>query len=77
MAELKQVILVRHDLKLPKGKLSAQVAHASVEAVLKSEKDKVKEWRTSGQKKVVLKAIVISLLIFSLKSYPFLSPPIE
>lgn len=55
MAELKQVILARNDLKLPKGKLAAQCAHASVEAVLKSEKDKVKEWHTSGQKKVVLK----------------------
>lgn len=35
MGELKQVILARNDLKLPKGKLAAQCAHASVEAVLK------------------------------------------
>lgn len=53
--ELKQVILVRQDLKLPKGKLGAQVAHASVEAVLKSDKTKVNKWRITGQKKVVLK----------------------
>ena len=32
----KQVILVRKDLDLPKGKLAAQAAHASVEATLKS-----------------------------------------
>jgi peptidyl-tRNA hydrolase, PTH2 family len=53
--EYKQVILVRHDLKLPKGKLAAQVAHASVEAVLKSDNDKIKSWRFIGSKKIVLK----------------------
>ena len=51
---MKQVILVREDLKLPKGKLAVQVAHASVEAVLNSSKVKVAAWRGS-QKKVVLK----------------------
>ena len=38
MVELKQVILVRHDLKLTKGKMSAQVSHASVECALRSHK---------------------------------------
>ena len=52
---MKQVILVRMDLKLPKGKLAAQCCHASVEAVLNSSKKKVDEWRSEGQKKVVLK----------------------
>ena len=52
---LKQVILVRQDLKLPKGKLAAQAAHASVEAVLKSESSIVKSWRREGMEKVVLK----------------------
>ena len=51
----KQVILVREDLKLPKGKMSAQVAHASLEAALKSDKKAVAVWRESGAKKVVLK----------------------
>lgn len=51
----KQAILVREDLKLPKGKLASQVAHGAVEAVLNSSKERVKEWRNSGQKKVVLK----------------------
>jgi peptidyl-tRNA hydrolase, PTH2 family len=55
MFELKQVILVRNDLKLPKGKLAAQASHASVEAVLKSDRSKVKEWHDFGQKKIVLK----------------------
>lgn len=51
--DLKQVILIRADLKLPKGKAVAQGAHASVEAALKS--DDLNAWRNSGQKKVVLK----------------------
>lgn len=52
---MKQVILVRHDLKMSKGKLSTQVAHASVESVSKSNKDNIKEWKNEGMKKVVLK----------------------
>jgi PTH2 family peptidyl-tRNA hydrolase len=52
---MKQVILVRADLKMSGGKLAAQVAHGSVEAVLKSDKKKVREWRDEGMKKVVLK----------------------
>ncbi|MBI4981027.1 peptidyl-tRNA hydrolase [Candidatus Woesearchaeota archaeon] len=55
MSELKQVILVRQDLKLPKGKLGAQCAHASVEAVLKSPSSTIKEWRSQGMAKIVLK----------------------
>jgi peptidyl-tRNA hydrolase, PTH2 family len=55
MTGLKQVILVRQDLKLPKGKLAAQAAHASVEAVLKSDSSLVKEWRSLGMAKIVLK----------------------
>ena len=53
--EYKQVILVRKDLKLTKGKMSAQVSHASVGAVLKSHKDDIKKWQDQGMKKAVLK----------------------
>ena len=52
--DYKQVILVRKDLKLPKGKLAVQVAHASVEAVHRSDKEAIKHWRAEGMKKVVL-----------------------
>lgn len=55
MAEYKQVIIVRRDLKLSKGKTSSQVSHASVEATLKSDENKVKSWRHKGMKKVILK----------------------
>ena len=52
----KQVILVRKDLKLPKGKMAAQVSHASVDATLKSDKKIVEMWRGEGMKKIVLEA---------------------
>jgi PTH2 family peptidyl-tRNA hydrolase len=51
--EHKQVIVVRSDLKLGKGKLAAQVAHASVSAADKSPYKA--EWLAGGQKKTVLK----------------------
>ncbi len=53
---LKQVILVRQDLKMGKGKLAAQVAHASLNAALKSDKKLLSSWLAEGGKKVVLKA---------------------
>lgn len=51
----KQVILMRTDLKLPRGKACSQAAHASVEAVLNSDKRKVQAWRAEGMAKIVLK----------------------
>ncbi|MBI2653852.1 peptidyl-tRNA hydrolase [Candidatus Woesearchaeota archaeon] len=53
----KQVILVREDLKLPKGKLAAQSSHASVDATLKSDKRIVDLWKKEGGKKVILKVM--------------------
>lgn len=55
METYKQVILVRMDLKLPKGKMAAQCSHASVEAVLNSKPRIVSAWRREGAKIVVLK----------------------
>ncbi len=52
---MKQAIIARQDLKLPKGKMAAQCAHASVEAVLRSDKNKVNEWRKDGMAKIILK----------------------
>ncbi len=53
--QYKQVILVRKDLKMSKGKMSAQCSHASTEAVLRSHKDDISKWRSQGMKKAVLK----------------------
>jgi PTH2 family peptidyl-tRNA hydrolase len=52
MQEIKQVILVRADLKMRKGKTAAQVAHAAVDAFKRS-KFKI-DWERTGSKKVVL-----------------------
>ncbi len=58
MVEIKQVIVVRTDLKMGKGKLAAQVAHAALSA---AEESKLRrgsfydEWRSQGQAKVVVK----------------------
>jgi peptidyl-tRNA hydrolase, PTH2 family len=56
----KQVIVVRGDLKLPKGKMAAQAAHASVEAIFRALKDTDKaeiarKWRGQGMAKIVVK----------------------
>ena len=59
MSEMKQVIVVRSDLKMGKGKLAAQVAHASLAAAEETEERRpswYSEWRGGGQAKVVLRA---------------------
>jgi len=56
--EFKMVIVVRNDLKMGKGKIAAQVAHASVNCAFSSKKSKpakFSKWYDNGQRKVVLK----------------------
>jgi len=50
----KQVIVVRKDLKMGKGKLASQVAHASLLAYKNSGLIKRIKWEREGAKKVVL-----------------------
>ncbi len=66
MAEFKQCIIVRDDLKLSKGKLAVQVAHASVSAYEFAGRDVREAWKEGGQKKVVLRVPKLSDL-FELK----------
>jgi len=58
MEEYKQVILIRTDLGMGVGKKCAQACHASVSSsdlVRVKNKNLWKNWKNSGQKKVVLK----------------------
>lgn len=54
--QMKQVIVVNEALQLPRGKLSAQVAHASVSALLAAARDDLRLWLEEGMPKVVLRA---------------------
>jgi len=55
--DYKQVIVIRVDFKMSRGKIAAQAAHASLSAALKALKEKSEWfniWLASGQKKIVL-----------------------
>ena len=52
---LKQVILIRTDLKMGKGKIATQSAHASIASFLKSKDADKEKWLKHGMKKIVLK----------------------
>ena len=53
---MKQVIVARTDIRMSRGKLAAQAAHASVSCVIKSDNKTLRKWETEGQKKVILRA---------------------
>lgn len=53
---MKQVIVVDETLGLPRGKLAAQVAHASVAAFLSASPEAQRAWLQVGMPKVVLRA---------------------
>jgi peptidyl-tRNA hydrolase, PTH2 family len=55
---MKQAIVVRSDLKMGKGKVAAQVAHASLAAAEATQQRKpgwYEGWKSEGQAKIVLK----------------------
>lgn len=54
----KQIIVIRNDLKMGKGKMAAQASHASLEGyekVKRKNPDVATNWKLEGMKKVVLK----------------------
>ncbi len=56
MSEYKQVLVVRHDLKCRRGKMMAQVAHASVGAVIPNTDDvRVIEWLSGSFTKICVR----------------------
>jgi PTH2 family peptidyl-tRNA hydrolase len=57
LLEYKQVIILRKDLKMSKGKSAAQASHASVAAAIKSLREKEQDfsiWWKTGQTKIIL-----------------------
>lgn len=78
MMRYKQAIVVRMDIRMGKGKLAVQAAHAAVSS---SEKARVSrpewynEWIKSGQKKVVLRACSLNDLIELKNKCEFLGLP--
>jgi PTH2 family peptidyl-tRNA hydrolase len=64
--DLKQVIAVRRDIAMGRGKLAAQVAHAAVSAAEKvhsTRQDWFSTWFNTGQAKVVVKVCTLEDLI--------------
>ncbi|MDI1496174.1 MAG: peptidyl-tRNA hydrolase [Cenarchaeum symbiont of Oopsacas minuta] len=55
MGKIKLVIIVRTDLDMGKGKIAAQVGHASVMASKNPNSQWVDKWLNEGQPKIVLK----------------------
>ncbi|MFN3909663.1 MAG: peptidyl-tRNA hydrolase Pth2 [Candidatus Anstonellaceae archaeon] len=56
--ELKQTLIIRTDLKMGKGKIASQIAHASVLGyyyVMQQNPKLAKTWFETGMKKIVLK----------------------
>ena len=63
--EIKQVVIVRTDLEMGKGKLASQVGHAvmlSYLEALKLDREVVEQWLGSGEKKIVLKIEVYNAM---------------
>jgi peptidyl-tRNA hydrolase, PTH2 family len=55
---MKQAIVVRSDIQMGKGKLAAQVAHASLSAAEEASAHRrvwYERWKSEGQAKIVLK----------------------
>ena len=52
---MKQVMIVRRDLKMGKGKIAAQCCHGAIGAYKKSPADKIRKWENEAYAKVVLK----------------------
>lgn len=76
--EIKQVIILRSDLKMSKGKSVAQGAHASLMSYFKTKKHNPKiaeEWLETGEKKIILKvndeeSLVKLFIAFEFKKIP-------
>ena len=60
---MKQVMVVRTELKMRKGKIAAQCCHGSLGAYKRSDKDKIKKWENEAYGKVVCKVQTLEELL--------------
>jgi PTH2 family peptidyl-tRNA hydrolase len=51
---MKQVMVIRADLRMSRGKLAAQACHASLGAYKRADERDIREWELEGGKKVVV-----------------------
>ena len=76
--EIKQVIILRTDLEMSRGKTVAQGCHASLMSYFEVEKADpkiAKKWIDSGEKKIVLKVENEDALIKLYKAYEYKGIP--
>lgn len=76
--EIKQVIIIRSDLDMNKGKMVAQGAHASLMSYLQAEKmskETARVWLDMGEKKIVLKVADEEALTKLYKAFEFKKIP--
>ncbi len=76
--EIKQVIIIRSDLNMGKGKIAAQAAHASLMSYINAlniDESVVKEWLQEGEKKIVLKVTDETSLIKLFEAFKFKKVP--
>ena len=52
---MKQVIVIRGDLHISRGKIAAQACHASLGSYKRADENLIKNWEREGGKKVVVK----------------------
>ncbi|QGA67844.1 peptidyl-tRNA hydrolase Pth2 [Sulfolobus sp. E11-6] len=79
---VKMVIVVRSDIKMGKGKIAAQVAHAAVSlviSIINSDNSRWKEWLNEwlqkGQPKIVVKANSLDEIILRSKKAETMNLP--
>lgn len=60
---MKQVMVVRTDLKMGKGKIAAQCCHGSIGSYKKSSKEKIRKWENEAYAKVVCKVKTVDELL--------------
>lgn len=60
---MKQVMVVRTDLKMGKGKMAAQCCHASIGSYKKTDSAKIRKWENEAYAKVVCKVQSLDELI--------------